>query len=119
MHIHVLATAGGMYAQIFTPQFWGRAFFALLGCGLLYMQWGRAKLRAYVFSELLETFNMAEATRHRFEIIIFVFVGTAIAMGVAAPNTIPQAFSAGLGWTGLAARSHSDHKTRSKDKQSS
>lgn len=89
---------------LLTFQFWNNCFFAFLGSGLLYMQWGRSKLRAYAFSSFLDTFSMEENTRARLEMIIFVVVGTAIAVALTNPTSASQAFSAGLGWTGLAAR---------------
>ena len=93
-----------MWALLGDFHFWVHCLFAFLGAGLLYMHWGREKLRAYAFSDLLDTFDFDENVRIRVEMIVFVLVGTVLAMGLTSPNSMPQAFSAGLGWTGLAAK---------------
>jgi len=98
--------------QFVTFQFWAHALFAFLGAGLLYMQWGRSKLRAYAFSDLLDTFNLTENVRYRMELVIFVLVGTIVALGIARPSTVAQAFSAGLGWTGIAAKPSHNRKNQ-------
>lgn len=103
-----------MPSYFFTFQFWSHAVFAALGSGLLYMQWGRTKLKAFFFGDLLDTLNLNDTLRHQLEIGVFVTVGTAIALGVAKPDTVAQAFSAGLGWTGLAARPGGSHARSSK-----
>lgn len=87
-----------------TFQFWSHVIFACLGAGLFYMQWGRAKLRAFVFSDFFDLFDLDERVRARLEFAVFVAVGTAIAIGIAKPINVQQAFSAGLGWTGVAAK---------------
>lgn len=99
---------------LMTIQFWAHALFAFLGAGLLYMQWGRSKLRAYAFSDLLDTFDLTESVRYRTELVIFVLVGTIVALGIARPSTMAQAFSAGLGWTGIAARPSHNRKNQKK-----
>lgn len=102
-----------MPEMVFTFQFWSHCFFSFLGTGLLYMQWGRSQLRVFAFSDFLDTFKMEETTRIRLELAVFLVVGTAVAMGITRPGTASQAFSAGLGWTGLAAKP-SGHASRSK-----
>jgi hypothetical protein len=93
-----------MPQQFLTFQFWAHVVFALLGAGLFYMQWGRDKLRAYAFSDLFDMFEIDENVRARWEFAIFVLIGTVVAMGVAKPINVQQAFSAGLGWTGVASK---------------
>ena len=93
-----------MLQELFTLSFWVHAFFAFLGAGLLYMQWGRTKLKIFAFSDFLDTIDMSEKVRIRFEMIVFMVIGTVVAIGLTSPSTAPQAFSAGLGWTGLAAK---------------
>jgi hypothetical protein len=103
-----------MPQQFLTFQFWAHAFFASIGAGLFYMQWGRSNLRAFQLSDFLDTFNLEVNTRHRLELLIFVAIGTVIAMGVAKPANVQQAFSAGLGWTGLAAKPGPARRTKLK-----
>jgi hypothetical protein len=93
-----------MPQELFTFQLWFHVFCAFLGAGLLYMQWGRSKLKAYAFEHLLDMFEMNERTHIRFAFLIFVVFGTFVAMLFAQPSTGMQAFSAGLGWTGLVAK---------------
>ena len=93
-----------MPQDLLTFRFWSHALFALLGAGILYMQWGRSELRPYAFSDLLDTFDLDENVRCRLELLIFVVIGTIVAIGLTKPINVQQAFSAGLGWTGIAAR---------------
>lgn len=100
-----------MPQQFLTFQFWSHAIFAFLGAGLFYMQWGRTKLRAFVFSDFFDLFDLDEKVRARLEMAVFVVVGTVIAIGIAKPVNVQQAFSAGLGWTGIAAKPGSSRRT--------
>ena len=89
---------------LFTFHFWEHAFYAFLGAGLLYMRWGRSRLRAFAFSDFLDTFDLDDRWRVRLEMFVFIIVGTFVAIGVTQPSSVPQAFTAGLGWTGLVAK---------------
>ncbi len=84
------------------------------GSALLYSTWGRDKLSAYLFSDFLDKFPMDDRLRASIELVVFVGFGTFIALVVTTPNTPGQAFSAGMGWTGFAARPKSSTKKRSK-----
>ena len=106
-----------MPQYFFTFQFWEHTMFAILGSGLLYMQWGRSKLKAFGISDLLSHFELSEKTRLVLEMVIFIAVGTLVAMGVGKPSTVPQAFGAGLGWTGLAAKPQPGSENRNKGKK--
>ena len=77
---------------------------ATAGAALLYSTWGRDKLSAFLFSDLLDAFHMDPRLRVSIELLIFIGFGTFIAVAVTAPNNPGQAFSAGMGWTGIAAR---------------
>jgi hypothetical protein len=103
-----------MPQQFVTFQFWSHALFAFLGAGLFYMQWGRSHLRPFALGDLLDTFNLSEKLRYRVEMLVFVVIGTIIALGIAKPVNVSQAFSAGLGWTGVAARPAPGHNPRPK-----
>jgi hypothetical protein len=94
-----------MPAELSSLGFWAHVIFCALGAAILYHQWGRAELRAYALSSFFDTFVFAdERTRDRLEMITFVITGTLIGMGVGHPQTVPQAFAAGAGFTGLAAK---------------
>lgn len=94
-----------MRAELGTLQFWAHLTFCALGAAVLYHQWGRAELRAYTLSAFFDTVDFAnQNTRDRLEMFTFIIVGTLIAMGVGHPQTVPQAFAAGAGFTGLAAK---------------
>jgi hypothetical protein len=49
-------------------------------------------------------FEISEKVRMRLEMLVFVLVGTIVTMELTHPSSGMQAFSAGLGWTGLAAK---------------
>ena len=96
--------------------FWAHVIFSALGAAVLYHQWGRSQLRAYALTELFETMEFQEERNRKLaEMITFIIVGTMIAIGVGQPHTVPQAFAAGAGFTGLAARptsaSNKQHST--------
>jgi hypothetical protein len=103
-----------MPQELLTFPFWNHVFFAFLGAGLLYMQWGRSKLKAFAFAYFLDMFEMSKKTRMRLEMLIFVLVGTIVTMELTQPSTGMQAFSAGLGWTGLVAKPCSNESRRTK-----
>lgn len=79
-------------------------FYAAMGSALFYSRWGRKKLKVYLLSDLLDVFQLSEKARVIIEFVIFVGFGCAVSIGIVHPQNAAQAFSAGLGWTGLAAR---------------
>ena len=97
-----------MVSELQTFAFWVHVFFCALGASILYNQWGRAELRVYTLSSYLDTLKFSnEKDRERLEMLIFILVGTAIAMGVGHPKNIPQSFAAGAGFTGLSTQPNS------------
>ncbi len=79
-------------------------FFVALGAALFYSTWGRKELKIYFLSDLMEAFELSERSKILCEFFVFLFFGCSIAMGVIHPQNAAQAFSAGLGWTGLVGR---------------
>lgn len=77
--------------------------YAALGATLFWSKWGRERLRAYYLSELVEILVKDERARIAIELVLFVTIGCLVAVGIVRPQNIPQAFTAGLGWTGLVA----------------
>jgi hypothetical protein len=81
--------------------------YTALGATLFWSKWGREKLKAYFLSELIEMFVKSDRARMVIELIVFVSLGCLVGIGIVRPQNIPQAFSAGLGWTGLVAHHRS------------
>jgi hypothetical protein len=110
-----------MPAELLTFSFWVHVIFCAIGASVLYSQWGRSELRAYTLSAYLDTISFKdEASRARVEMIIFLIMGTLLAMGLAHPRSVPQAFAAGAGFTGLTTKptsASSKKKTASKPKR--
>jgi len=79
-------------------------FYTALGAALFYSTWGRKKLKVYFLSDMIDVLHLSPDTQVITEFLIFIFIGCAISIGVVQPQTAPQAFSAGLGWTGLVGR---------------
>lgn len=77
---------------------------AAAGAIILYSTWGRQKLRAFLLADLIDVLNLPIRIRVCIEFLVFIAFGTFIAVHVVQPSTPGQAFSAGMGWTGLAAR---------------
>ncbi|MGA3373981.1 MAG: hypothetical protein ABSC48_19740 [Terracidiphilus sp.] len=96
-----------MPQEFFTFYFWAHVFYAFLGAGLLYARWGRSKLKTIGLSNFLDIFDLSEKVRVRLEMLLFLTIGTLVAMGIAQPTNAVQALTAGLGWTGLVARPRS------------
>jgi hypothetical protein len=80
---------------------WG---FAAVGATVLYSTWGRRKLRPYLLSDLIDTLPISENLRVWIEFVVFIGIGTVVAVALTRPSNQAQAFSAGLGWTGLVVR---------------
>ena len=79
-------------------------FFTAIGSILFYSMWGRKALRIYLLSDLLNAFHLSERTQIVTELGMFLLFGCSITMGIIHPQNAAQAFSAGLGWTGLVGR---------------
>lgn len=79
-------------------------FFTTLGATISYSKWGRKKLRVYYLADVLDVFNLGPRTRVVTELAVFVMIGCAVSIGIVHPQNAAQAFSAGLGWTGLVGR---------------
>ena len=82
--------------------FWS-IFYTALGAALFWSKWGREKLRAYYLSGLVEMLIKDERARTITEFLLFIAIGCVVAIGIVKPQNAPQAFTAGLGWTGLVA----------------
>jgi len=89
--------------------------FAAFGVLILYARWGKNALRIYVPRDVVQTFHLSADSNTRLEFVIFLVLGSVIAVLFADPQSPQQAISAGLGWTGLiAAPSRSKSASQSK-----
>jgi hypothetical protein len=79
-------------------------FFAAIGALVLYMNWGRRRLKPYLISELLDHLSLNDSAKIWLEFCTFIMVGCIFAVGMTHPSNSQQSIAAGLGWTGLAAR---------------
>lgn len=82
--------------------FWN-IFYTAIGATLLWGTWGRTKLKAYVFSNVLGLFLSGRAETV-VEFLVFVAVGCVVGIGVMKPVNPQQAITAGLAWTGVFVR---------------
>jgi len=83
--------------------FWNLLYTAL-GAALFWGRWGQKRLKAFVLSDILALIPLSEKQRVAVELLIFIVIGALIGVGVAKPINIPQAISAGMGWTGLLGK---------------
>jgi hypothetical protein len=75
-------------------------------CGALIL-WGKLAKQGrsvYFLSNILDLYISRVSWRRGIEPILFVALGTFIAVMVIDPRTGAQAFAAGLGWTGLTSK---------------
>jgi hypothetical protein len=87
------------------PNFeFGTVFFTAIGAILFWAKWGQTKLRTFALSSLIEVFVKNESTKLVVEFVVFVTLGCVVGIGLVDPQTAPQSFAAGLGWTALFAR---------------
>ena len=79
---------------------------AAVGSFLLWARWSSPGQMTFLIplGDLFKRFGLAWYWCYAIELAIFLFLGTFIALNVAGAETCPQAFAAGLGWTGLAAQ---------------
>lgn len=77
--------------------------YACIACGafLLWSRLARQGRQVVGLSHFLELYISREGFRNGLEPLLFIGIGTFVAAMVFAPATGPQAFAAGLGWTGL------------------
>jgi hypothetical protein len=78
--------------------------FTAVGATVLYSTWGREKLRPFMLSDLIDTLHLEDRLRIWVEFIVFIMLGTVVAVAFTQPVSKAQAISAGLGWTGLVFR---------------
>ena len=80
-----------IYTAIGAAVFWGRA--------------GRTKLKVYYLSYLFDMLRFPDGPlRQVVEFMIFIICGCLIGIGIAKPNTVAQALTAGFAWTSFVAK---------------
>lgn len=73
-----------------------------IGALVLWTKLGdRQRLTVYGFGKLWNLIGIEGKARDVLELISFIVLGTFVAMLFTEPNNVRQAFSAGLGWTGM------------------
>jgi hypothetical protein len=83
---------------------------AAVGSIILYANWGRSKLRPAFIAPLIDAWPCPERLRQLLEFAAFVALGVYVAVRITHPANELQAFSAGLGWTGIAANPNASIK---------
>ncbi|EIM26013.1 hypothetical protein MicloDRAFT_00067430 [Microvirga lotononidis] len=59
--------------------------------------------KIYGLSPILTRYIGNENLRLAVEVLVFMLIGCLLSHGLVQPTTAPQAFAAGLAWTGLAS----------------
>ena len=76
------------------------------GAILLWCKEGPEKLRVYALSPVVERLPMNEQWRYIIQMLVFIVLGTFVALLLTDPQNVRQAFAAGLGWTAGLSKSH-------------
>ena len=69
------------------------------GTILLWCKEGDSQRRAYSLSDVIDRCPGTERSRYIAQFLIFVVLGTLVALWLTEPLHVRQAFAAGLGWT--------------------
>ena len=69
------------------------------GTTLLWCKEGREKLQVYSLSRLVQLLPFSKNTQYVVQVVVFVALGSFIALLLTEPSNPRQAFAAGLGWT--------------------
>jgi hypothetical protein len=89
---------------------WTNCVFTALGVLMLYSRWGKNGLKLYIPRDIIRTLHLSEDHTCQVELLVFITVGTLVAMACVEPDTVRQSFAAGLGWTGLLATPNTSKK---------
>lgn len=93
-------------------------FFTALGAIFLWFKENAAStksgqsprnLRVFALAALIDRLNLSENVRWGIQLLIFVALGTVVALAFAKPTNAIQAASAGMGWTAAFSR-HTRHR---------
>ena len=79
---------------------WSLVFFAGIGAFVLYCKLKSEERKVIQFLPVVAP-EWKPSFLPLFEAVIFSVIGGVVSCGLLQPATIPQALSAGLGWTGL------------------
>ncbi len=78
--------------------------FSAIGAAIFWGRWGKNKLRPFFLADFIDLLPANEKTKDLISFLLFVALGCVVTVGVVQPTNVPQAFSGGLGWTGLAGQ---------------
>lgn len=87
-----------------TYEFWS-VFFTAVGVIVLWSKMGRKRIKTYALSRLIKVLGFSDRPAIVLEFLVFVGLGTVVAVAIVQPTNAQQAFAAGLGWTGLLTKS--------------
>jgi hypothetical protein len=73
------------------------------GAIILWCKLGNEQLSVWGLGKLWDMFGLKTKWFQITEFVSFVVIGVVVGMALAHPTTIAQAFTTGLGWTGLLA----------------
>lgn len=88
-------------------------FFTAVGVIVLWGKLGTKRVGVYALSALIKQLGIGGRSAVILEFLVFVTIGIVAAVGVVQPTNVAQAFTAGLGWTGLFTQTPSDQRTPS------
>lgn len=86
-----------------TYEFWS-VLFTGIGAALLWAKMGRERIRTFALSELIGLLKFSDRPATFLEFLVFIALGTLLAVAIVQPTNAMQAFAAGLGWTSLLTK---------------
>jgi uncharacterized membrane protein YbjE (DUF340 family) len=78
--------------------------YAAVGIVILWGKMKKNQRNVYALTELVGQLISNAKLRVCAELVVFLAIGSVVAMGIIDPTTPAQAFAAGLGWTSLTTR---------------
>ena len=72
-----------------------------IGATILWGKLGNTKLRPFGLWRLIKLLPVSQNKKEVIEIIVFISLGCIVGIGIVQPTNVPQALSAGFGWTGF------------------
>jgi len=84
---------------------WPNVIAAFVRSLILWCKLGERELTVLGFGKLWELCGLAGNVKRALELLSFLGLGVAVGIAFARPENVVQAFTAGLGWTGLLTTS--------------
>lgn len=80
---------------------WTNIASAAAGVTILWCKLGQQQLTVWGLGKLWALIGLEGRARDVFELLSFIALGVFVGVGFTQPNGVIQAFTAGMGWTGL------------------